>query len=104
AGLTSAAEAVSAFGADGTSACGASGAGCGAALCATSSGCEKLAGLISPGAMTTRAPILVQFHILMAKAVGMRIQPCDAGYPGSTPACIATPDQVMRCMYGIGAP
>src|SRR3954452_23767524 len=50
-----------------------------AVFCATSSGCEKLAGVISPGVTTTRAPILVQPHILMAKAVGMRMQPCDAG-------------------------
>ena len=27
----------------------------------------------------TRAPILVQFHILTAKAAGMRMQPCEAG-------------------------
>ena len=32
------------------------------------------------------------------------MQPCEAGCPGTTPSCIATPDQVMRCMYGIGAP
>ena len=54
-------------------------AGCGTTFCATSSGCEKLAGVISPGVTTTRAPILVQFHIFTANAIGMRMQPCDAG-------------------------
>ena len=54
--------------------------------------------------MMTRALILVQLYILTAKAGGMRMQPCEAGYPGSTPACMATPDQVIRCMNGIGAP
>ena len=53
--------------------------GCGTTFCATSNGCEKVAGVIAPGVMMTRAPILVQFHIFMAKAVGMRMQPCDAG-------------------------
>ena len=40
---------------------------------------QNLAGVIWPGVMMTRAPILVQFHIFMANAVGMRMQPCDAG-------------------------
>src|SRR6266700_7178459 len=62
--------------------------GCGATLSVGSSGCAKLAGIISPGVTTTRAPILVQFHILMANAIGIRMQPCEAGYPGSTPAWI----------------
>ena len=53
--------------------------GCGTTFCATSNGCEKLAGVIAPGVMTTRAPILVQFHIFTANAIGMRMQPCDAG-------------------------
>ena len=53
--------------------------GCGTTFCAISSGCEKFAGVISPGVTITRAPILVQFHILVAKAIGMRMQPCDAG-------------------------
>jgi len=39
----------------------------------------KLAGVITPGVTMTRAPILVQFHIFMAKAIGMRMQPCEAG-------------------------
>jgi hypothetical protein len=78
AGLIVASEALSDFGAGGVSACG-SLAGCGTALCSASNGCEKLAGLISPGVMTTRAPILVQFHIFTAKAVGIRMQPCEAG-------------------------
>ena len=53
--------------------------GCGTTFCAISNGCEKFAGVISPGVTITRAPILVQFHILVAKAIGMRMQPCDAG-------------------------
>src|SRR5690606_24606777 len=65
---------------------------------AVSSGCEKSAGVTSPGVMMTLAPILVQPHIFTAKSRGIRIHPCDAGYPGSAPACIAMPDQVMRCM------
>ncbi len=44
-----------------------------------SRGCEKLRGVISPGATMTRAPILVQFHIFTANANGMRMQPCEAG-------------------------
>ena len=74
----SASDALSDFGASGASACG-SAAGCGATFSVASSGCEKLAGLISPGVTTTRAPILVQFHIFMANAIGIRMQPCDAG-------------------------
>ncbi len=73
-----ASDALSDFAAGGASACG-SAAGWGATFSVTSSGCEKLAGVISPGVTTTRAPILVQFHIFMANAIGMRMQPCDAG-------------------------
>src|SRR6202051_4993741 len=91
-----ASDALSVFGATGASACG-SLAVPGTTFCVTSSGCEKLAGDISPGATTTRAPILVQFHILTAKAIGMRMQPCDAGEPGSPPACLATPAHVIPC-------
>src|SRR5436190_10263658 len=40
---------------------------------------EKLLGVISPGVTTTRAPIRVQLHSLTAKAIGMRMQPWDAG-------------------------
>src|ERR1700687_2831659 len=74
----SASDALSDFGAEGASAWG-SVIGCGTTFCAASSGWEKLAGVISPGVTTTRAPILVQFHIFTAKAMGMRMQPCDAG-------------------------
>ena len=31
------------------------------------------------------------------------MQPWDAGYPGTMPACIAVPDQVSRFIHGIGA-
>src|ERR1700722_14487266 len=82
AGLTvvSALDALSDFTAGGASTCGSLAAvGCGTTFCAASSGCEKLEGVISPGVTTTRAPILVQFHIFMAKAIGMRMQPCEAG-------------------------
>src|SRR5205807_5111595 len=105
AGLASEAP-LSAFTAMGLSAGGSSAAtGCGTTFIVASSGCEKLTGvMISPGVTKTRAPILVQFHIFTANDIGMRMQPCDAGYPGSTPACMATPDQVIRCIKGIGAP
>ena len=32
------------------------------------------------------------------------MQPWEAGYPGTMPACIAVPDQVSRFIHGIGAP
>ncbi len=34
---------------------------------------------------------------------GMRIHPCEAGYPGKYPACKPVPD-TMRIKYGIGVP
>jgi len=37
-------------------------------------------------------------HRRMAKSFGKRMHPCDAGWPGTTPACNAIPDQVIRCM------
>ena len=55
------------------------------------------------GVTITRTPILVMLHSRVANSCGRRMQPWDAGWPGTTPSCIATPDQVMRCMYGIGA-
>ncbi|WP_442868572.1 pentapeptide repeat-containing protein [Bradyrhizobium sp. CCBAU 51745] len=54
-------------------------AGCGGTRREASIGCEKLCGVIWPGVTITRAPILVQFHILTANAIGMRMQPCEAG-------------------------
>ena len=79
-GAASASAALSACVAGGASACGSLAAtGFGTTLFVASSGCEKLAGMISPGVTTTLAPILVQFHIFMAKAMGMRMQPCEAG-------------------------
>src|SRR5260370_23708373 len=76
----SASTALSACAAGGASACGSLAAtGFGTTLFVASSGCEKLAGTISPGVTTTLAPILVQFHIFTAKAMGMRMQPCEAG-------------------------
>ena len=82
AGLTApfASDALSVFAAEGASEVGSlAAAGCGTTFCAISRGCEKSAGVISPGVTTTRAPILVQPHIFTAKAIGMRMQPCDAG-------------------------
>src|SRR5436190_23364318 len=61
-------------------------------------------GRISPDAMITRVPRLVRCHSRVANSFFRRIQPCEAGYPGRTPACSATPDQVTRCIYGIAAP
>ena len=54
-------------------------AGCGGTRTEASSGCEKFCGDIWPGETITRAPILVQFHIFTANAIGMRMQPCEAG-------------------------
>ena len=69
-----------------------------------SAGCEISVGATSCGAMTTRSPIRVSPQSLAAKPAGRRMQPCEAGWPGTTPRCMATPDQVMRCMKGMGAP
>ena len=75
-----ASDALSVFAAEGASEVGSlAAAGCGTTFCAISRGCEKSAGVISPGVTTTRAPILVQPHIFTAKAIGIRMQPCDAG-------------------------
>src|SRR6267378_475911 len=74
------AAALSACVAGGASACGSLAAtGFGTTLFVASRGCEKLAGVISPGVTVTLAPILVQFHIFTAKAMGMRMQPWEAG-------------------------
>ena len=79
-GAASASAALSAFVAEGASACGSLVAmGFGTTLFSARRGCEKLAGVISPGVTTTLAPILVQFHIFTAKDMGMRMQPCEAG-------------------------
>ena len=42
-------------------------------------------------------------HSPAAKPWDSRMQPCEAGCPGRAPRCIATPDQVMRCMKNMGA-
>ena len=55
-------------------------------------------GWTSSCAMITRVPRFVRCQSRMAKSFVKRMQPCDAGYPGKTPACSAIPDQVMRCM------
>jgi len=60
-------------------------------------------GAASPGITITRMPILVRSNSRSANPCGMRMQPCDAGWPGSTPACNAIPDQVIRCMKGMEA-
>src|SRR6201987_493398 len=56
------------------------------------------AGRISSCAIITRVPRFVRCQSRMAKSFVTRMQPCEAGYPGTTPACNAIPDQVMRCM------
>src|SRR5215468_9327958 len=61
-------------------------------------GCVISYGAASPRVMTTRTPTLVMPHKRTANRSGRRIQPWDAGWPGTTPACSATPDQVIRCM------
>src|SRR5712671_5855983 len=61
-------------------------------------GCAISYGAASPRVMTTRAPTLVMPHKRTANRSGRRIQPWEAGWPGTTPACSATPDQVIRCM------
>ena len=68
-----------------------------------SAGCAMSTGVMSSRTTTTRMPILVRSNSCSAKPCGMRMQPCDAGWPGSTPACSAIPDQVMRCMKGMEA-
>src|SRR5277367_3015297 len=55
-------------------------------------------GWTSPCAMITRVPRFVRCQSRTAKSFFKRMQPCDAGCSGTTPACNAIPDQVMRCM------
>jgi hypothetical protein len=52
----------------------------------------------SSGVTTTRVPSLVIPHSSAANLCGSRMHPWEAGYPGTTPPCSATPDQVRRCM------
>ncbi len=68
-----------------------------------SAGWENSTGSASPGEMITRMPICVLSNSFSAKPKGMRMQPCEAAYPGSGPPCSAMPFQVMRCMCGIQA-
>jgi hypothetical protein len=49
-------------------------------------------------AMITRVPRLVRCQSRIAKSFAKRMQPCEAGWPGKTPACRAIPDQVIRCI------
>src|SRR5258706_12239062 len=73
------AAALSAWAAGGASACGSVAAtGFGTTLLVATRGCEKLAGVISPGVAMTLAPIFVQVPILTAKALGLRMQPSEA--------------------------
>ncbi len=66
-------------------------------------GCAKSTGATSLRVTITRAPSLVVGQSRAANSRGKRMQPCEAGTPGNTPSCIATPDQVRRCMKNIGA-
>ena len=49
-------------------------------------------------ATITRVPRLVRCQSQIAKSFAKRMQPCEAGWPGKTPACRAIPDQVIRCI------
>ncbi len=51
---------------------------------------------------TWRSAVSRSYNCLAANPPGMRTQPCEAGYPGSSPACMAMPLQVRRCMNGHG--
>src|SRR6266536_5301242 len=75
----------------------------GSRLIANKRSLEIATGATSPWVMMTRTPSLVMPHIWRANAPGRRMQPCDAGEFGTTPSCMATPDQVIRCMKYIGA-
>ena len=77
--------------------------GRGAGTGTSASGASVSSGTTSCSDTITRTPIRVAFHNCIAKARGRRMQPCDAGRPVTCPSCSATPDQVMRCMKGIGA-
>jgi hypothetical protein len=72
-----------------------------AVLGLNSPGWEMSRGVMSSRTTTTRRPISVIGNSRWAKACGMRTQPCEAGWPGSTPAWSAMPVQVMRCMNGM---
>jgi len=65
---------------------------------------EISTGVGSRRAIMTRLPICVMPQNCCANPSGSLMQPCEAGWPGTTPKCIATPDHVMRCINGIGAP
>ena len=64
-------------------------------------GWSMAAGGISSRTTITRKPMSVRPNSCWANACGRRTQPCEAGWPGSTPACSAMPVQVMRCMKGM---
>src|SRR5258706_13050508 len=61
-------------------------------------GCVISYGAASPPVITTRAPTLAMPPKRTANRSGRRIQPWEAGWPGTTPACSATPDQGILCM------
>src|SRR6516165_1892317 len=61
-------------------------------------GCENSVGSTGWLVTRTRTPTLVVRKSRLANASGKRMQPCDAGCPGTTPWCIAMPDHVMRCI------
>ena len=57
----------------------------------------------SYGAIVTGVPLETDLKKFSAMNSGIRMQPCDAGYPGKYPACMPTPS-TMRMKYGMGAP
>src|SRR5258708_34402527 len=72
-GAASAAAAFSACVGGGASACGSLAAtGFGTTLFVASSGCEKLAGVISPGGMVLLAHIVVRFHLVTGEGMDIR--------------------------------
>ena len=61
-------------------------------------GCENSVGSTGRFVTRTLTPTFVVRKSRFANASGKRMQPCEAGCPGTTPWCIAMPDQVMRCI------
>src|SRR4029078_4885153 len=68
-----------------------------------SAGCSMSFGIVLFAAIMTLSPIRVTWNSFGAKEKGSRIQPWEAGWPGTTPPWSAVPDHVTRCIQGIGA-
>ena len=70
---------------------------------ASAAGWSTSAGAVLLFTTTTVMPMCVTPNRSAANCDGRCTQPCDSGYPGSPPACSATPSQVRRSWYGIAA-